>query len=112
MRGEEVAMKIQWIGHACFAITGRYGTVVVTDPYEPGGFGGALAYGPVPVKADIVTVSHEHGDHGYVQGVRESPPWSKSAAPRKLKVSRSICILSSTTARTEPNEARTRSSVS
>jgi L-ascorbate metabolism protein UlaG (beta-lactamase superfamily) len=36
---------------------------MITDPYEPGGFGGAIGYGPIPDEADIVLVSHDHGDH-------------------------------------------------
>ncbi len=66
-------MKIRWMGHACFAITAGDGTVVLTDPYEPGGFGGALGYGHITVRPDIVTVSHGHEDHGYVQGLKGEP---------------------------------------
>jgi len=66
-------MKIKWNGHASFSITAKDGTVIITDPYEPGGFGGALAYGPIRDKADIVTVSHEHADHNYVDGLEGKP---------------------------------------
>ncbi len=78
-------MKVKWIGHACFAITGSDGTVVVTDPYEPGGFGGAVGYGPIPVEPDIVTVSHGHEDHGYVQGLRGNPIIVKEGGASKAK---------------------------
>ena len=37
-------MKIKFLGHAAFLITTADGTKIVTDPYEPGGFGGAIAY--------------------------------------------------------------------
>jgi L-ascorbate metabolism protein UlaG (beta-lactamase superfamily) len=64
---------IKFEGHACFLITTDDGVRVLTDPYEPGGFGGAFAYGPITDAADVVLVTHEHGDHNYVQGVPGEP---------------------------------------
>lgn len=66
-------MKIRWNGHSSFTIIASNGTVIITDPYEPGGFGGALKYGAIEDKADIVTVSHEHGDHNHISGLSGSP---------------------------------------
>jgi L-ascorbate metabolism protein UlaG (beta-lactamase superfamily) len=66
-------MKIKWNGHASFTITTIDGIVIVTDPYDPGGYGGALAYEPVSDKADIVLVSHEHADHNFVEGLPGTP---------------------------------------
>jgi L-ascorbate metabolism protein UlaG (beta-lactamase superfamily) len=66
-------MKVKWNGHASFTITADDGTVIVTDPYEPGGFGGAINYEPIPDSADAVLVSHDHADHNYVQGLQGSP---------------------------------------
>jgi L-ascorbate metabolism protein UlaG (beta-lactamase superfamily) len=66
-------MKIKWNGHACFTITASDGTTIVTDPYEPGAFDGALAYGPVDDRADVALVSHDHADHNYVQGLGGDP---------------------------------------
>lgn len=51
-------VEIRWLGHAMFLITDAAGTRVLTDPY--GDIGYPL---PPPIEADIVTVSHEHGDH-------------------------------------------------
>ncbi len=65
-------MKIEWIGHACFDITSQTGLKIVTDPYEPG-FRNIINYDPVNESADIVTVSHEHGDHNHVSAVSGSP---------------------------------------
>lgn len=62
-------MVIQWLGHASFLIVAADGTKIVTDPYEPGAFGGGITYGPIEIPADIVTVSHDHADHGYVDGL-------------------------------------------
>jgi L-ascorbate metabolism protein UlaG (beta-lactamase superfamily) len=61
-------MKIRWIGHACFCITSETGQKIITDPYESG-FRNIIGYGPVNESADIVTVSHGHGDHNHVSAV-------------------------------------------
>lgn len=66
-------MKIKWLGHACFLITANDGTKIMTDPYQPGGFGGAIKYGKFTEPVDIVTVSHEHADHNYVKGIPGTP---------------------------------------
>jgi L-ascorbate metabolism protein UlaG (beta-lactamase superfamily) len=66
-------MRIRFLGHAAFLITTADGTKIVTDPYEPGGFGGAIKYGPLQEPADIVVVSHDHADHNYVQMVPGKP---------------------------------------
>lgn len=60
-------MLIQWLGHSSFLIISANGTKIITDPYESGGFGGSLHYKPIGVSADIVTVSHDHADHSYVE---------------------------------------------
>ncbi len=66
-------MNIRFLGHATFLITSAGGVRIITDPYEAGGFGGALRYGPITDEADIVTVSHDHADHNYVAGVPGNP---------------------------------------
>ena len=65
-------MKIKWLGHACFLITSDSGLQIVTDPYEVG-FKGLISYGPVTESPDIVTVSHQHGDHNYTGDLQGSP---------------------------------------
>lgn len=62
-------MVIQWLGHSSFLIISANGTKIITDPYEPNAFGGALRYGQISIPPDIVTVSHEHADHGNVEGL-------------------------------------------
>lgn len=58
-------MKIEWLGHASFKITGT--KVIVTDPFEGIGF-------PFPaVRADVVTVSHGHHDHNAAHLVKGDP---------------------------------------
>lgn len=63
-------MKIKYLAHAAFLITSEEGIKIVTDPYTTSpGFG----YGEITETADIVTVSHEHGDHNNVASVRGNP---------------------------------------
>ena len=58
---------LRWFGHAFFLITSSQGVRVALDPF------GDIGY-PVPeVAADVVTVSHEHGDHNVAQRLAGSP---------------------------------------
>jgi len=80
-------MKIKWNGHASFTITASDGTVIVTDPYDPSGYGGVLTYDQVKDKADGVLVSHDHADHNYVKGLPGSPEVIKgSGRVKDIKV--------------------------
>ena len=76
-------MKIKWNGHASFTITAADGTVFVTDPYDPSGYGGVLKYDQVSDRADAVLVSHDHADHNYVEGLSGSPKVLKSSGQIK-----------------------------
>jgi len=60
-------MEITWLGHSCFSIKGSHATVI-TDPYSP-----ELGYSLGKPTAHIVTVSHQHPGHCYVQGVGGEP---------------------------------------
>ena len=60
-------MEITWLGHSCFRIKGKSG-VVITDPYSPD-----LGYSLGKPTARIVTVSHQHPGHSYVQGIGDEP---------------------------------------
>jgi L-ascorbate metabolism protein UlaG (beta-lactamase superfamily) len=60
-------MEITWLGHSCFLIKGKDKTIV-TDPYHPD-FGYRLG----KPRADIVTVSHSHPGHSYVEGIADDP---------------------------------------
>jgi L-ascorbate metabolism protein UlaG (beta-lactamase superfamily) len=64
--GTEI-MDITWLGHSCFRIRSKAG-IVITDPYSPG-----LGYELGKPTARIVTVSHQHPGHSYVQGVGGEP---------------------------------------
>lgn len=80
-------MKIKWNGHASFTFTADDGTVLVTDPYDPAGYGGVLTYDVVSDNADAVLVSHDHDDHNYVKGLPGSPQVLKvSGQVREIKI--------------------------
>jgi len=74
-------MRTKWLGHACFLITSAGGVRIITDPYT---VGGGINYLPIEETADVVVVSHEHGDHNNVAAVQGKPevikgPGTKSA---------------------------------
>ena len=59
-------MKLEWIGHACFKMTAADGTTVITDPYDE-----SVGIDMLPLKADLITMSHGHHDHcetGMIEG--------------------------------------------
>ncbi len=60
-------MDISWLGHSCFRIRGRQATVI-TDPYPPD-----LGYSLGKPTAHIVTISHQHPGHAYIQGIGGEP---------------------------------------
>jgi L-ascorbate metabolism protein UlaG (beta-lactamase superfamily) len=60
-------MEITWYGRACFRLRDK-GATVVTDPYDQ-----SVGYALPRVRADIVTVSHNHADHNYASGITGAP---------------------------------------
>jgi L-ascorbate metabolism protein UlaG (beta-lactamase superfamily) len=60
-------VEITWLGHSCFRLKGSQ-AAVVADPYAPD-IGLSLG----KPSARIVTVSHQHPGHNYVQGVSGDP---------------------------------------
>lgn len=55
-------MKLKWNGHACFTITLSNGLTIVTDPFDP-----SVGYQCPRDCADVVTISHGHHDHNYLE---------------------------------------------
>jgi L-ascorbate metabolism protein UlaG (beta-lactamase superfamily) len=78
-------MKIKWYGHAAFLITSDQGVKIITDPYEPGAFGGAVTYGKIPDQADVVLVSHDHADHNDAKNLSGNPEVIKGAGTKTAK---------------------------
>lgn len=58
-------MQITYHGHACFKLKGKRGSVV-TDPFDDKALGVPLSR----LSAEIVTVSHQHGDHNAINKVK------------------------------------------
>lgn len=56
--------EVKWLGHACVRLRGRDVTVLM-DPVGP-----ETGYRPAKQRADIVTVSHPHPGHRYLDLVR------------------------------------------
>lgn len=57
-------MEITYLGHSCFKLKGKNGTVVI-DPYQ-----GSVGFEMSNVSADIVVSSHAHPDHNAVTKVK------------------------------------------
>ena len=66
-------MKINYLGHSSFLITGKTNTgeevSVVTDPFDPKSTG--LTFSKQP--ADIVTLSHDHANHNFLKNIEGKP---------------------------------------
>jgi len=65
-------MEISWLGHSCFLIIGKEKTII-TDPCHPD-----LGYRLDEPEADIVTLSHFHHGHSYIEGIVDDPKQIKS----------------------------------
>lgn len=60
-------MEITYLGYSCFKISGKKINILM-DPFNPAEVGIKLA----KQDADVVTVSHAHKDHNYVQIMKNS----------------------------------------
>ncbi len=77
-------MEIAWYGQACFRLRAR-GCAVVMDPFYPD-----LGYRLPRLTADIVTVSHEHAEHNWIQAVRGAPYLVRG--PGEYEIAGAFCI--------------------
>ena len=57
-------MKLKWFGQSCFYLTSKAGTRVLMDP-----FARWFGYRMPRIEAEVVTTSHDHFDHNYIQAV-------------------------------------------
>ncbi|MGB6198820.1 MAG: metal-dependent hydrolase [Candidatus Acidiferrales bacterium] len=53
---------ITWLGHACFALTTRTGSVILIDPWLTGNPACPPAL-KKPARVDVMLITHGHGDH-------------------------------------------------
>jgi len=72
------------LGHSCFRIKGNK-TIIITDPFPPD-----LGYSLGKQTANIVTVSHQHPSHSYVQGIGGEPRLVKG--PGEYEISNVLII--------------------
>ncbi|MGD0795646.1 MAG: MBL fold metallo-hydrolase [Dehalococcoidales bacterium] len=81
-------VDITWLGLSCFRIRGSQ-AIIITDPFPP-----ESGYTLGKQTADIVTVSHQHPSHSYVQGIGGPPRIVKG--PGEYEIS-GVLILGLTT---------------
>jgi L-ascorbate metabolism protein UlaG (beta-lactamase superfamily) len=60
-----MAIKIEWLGHACFRITGSDGTRVLIDPFD-----NSLGYRIPDYSCEVLLITHDHFDHNAEKFVR------------------------------------------
>ena len=60
-------MELSWLGHSCFRLRGKEATLITDPP------GLSTGYTLGRLTADIVTISHHHAGHDYVQGIGGDP---------------------------------------
>ncbi len=58
----ETWLRVEWLGHAAFAIAGP-GARVVLDPHRPGALGGRFRLPAIAGPFDAIACSHGHEDH-------------------------------------------------
>ena len=59
-----MSITIEWLGHACFRITGKDGKRILIDPYDD-----SLGYRIPDYSCEVLLISHDHFDHAAEQFV-------------------------------------------
>ena len=72
-------MDITWFGHSCFRLSDR-GVTVVTDPPSDD-----MGYDRPRIRADVVTISHEHPGHNNRIGFRGGPKFFDGPGEYEVK---------------------------
>ncbi|WP_109207970.1 MBL fold metallo-hydrolase [Moorella sp. Hama-1] len=67
---------MRWLGHSSFYLQSPAGVRLVTDPYGP-----QVSPAAPVVTADVVTVSHEHFDHNYLDNIKGEPQIWRGLTP-------------------------------
>lgn len=67
-----IVMEISWLGHSCFQLRGK-NAILITDPVTPQQENPEEVSKLSKVNATIITISHDHPGHNYVQGVGGKP---------------------------------------
>ncbi|HXM87009.1 MAG TPA: MBL fold metallo-hydrolase, partial [Solirubrobacteraceae bacterium] len=77
-------MRVEWFGQSAFQLSGD-GTTVAIDPFgDMSALSGARGiqwdYPPIEADADVLLVTHEHGDHNGVEAIGGDPHTLRSTA--------------------------------
>lgn len=72
-------MEITWYGHSCFRLSER-GAVVVTDPFSDD-----IGHQRPRIRADVVTISHDHPGHNNRIGFRGRPRFFDSPGEYEVR---------------------------
>ena len=64
----QTTINLTWVGQSTFLMSTGGGVKVLMDPVNPN-----MAKAEVPDIIDLVTISHEHGDHNYVAMAKGNP---------------------------------------
>jgi L-ascorbate metabolism protein UlaG (beta-lactamase superfamily) len=72
-------LSVSWFGHAMFLLEDVDGNRLVTDPYNE-----YVGYKLPVIAADIVLVSHDHGDHSNVDLIKENPVIIRGATSQEI----------------------------
>ncbi|MHC1709519.1 MAG: MBL fold metallo-hydrolase [Methanomassiliicoccales archaeon] len=72
-------MRVIWHMHSCFEINDQ--ATVVMDPHD----GRSIGVKPPSLRADVVTISHDHFDHNAVRVIKGEYVVVKDVAPRTIK---------------------------
>jgi len=72
------AVKVTWLGHACFLFQSAEGKRVIIDPFDA-----RTGYPKIRAAADVVVVTHEHFDHNAVGEVSGRPAVLREPRGRK-----------------------------
>jgi L-ascorbate metabolism protein UlaG (beta-lactamase superfamily) len=68
MSSSQTTIDLTWFGQATFLMKTGDGVKVLMDPVNPG-----MIKVEIPDTIDLVTASHEHGDHNYVELAKGNP---------------------------------------
>jgi L-ascorbate metabolism protein UlaG (beta-lactamase superfamily) len=75
-------MKIKYLAHASFLITSKDKIKIITDPYA---VGQGINYHAIHESADIVSISHGHGDHNNAKSIEGHPAIIQTAGEQTIK---------------------------